>query len=181
MTIPADTQHALILNYADTKPCSARENLPYRQEQHPRLSSRRTFVEDYPRYRDLSTLLPLDRPRKGVKRSFHPHLSFFPVLSRLCPTCRPTPKSSLRPSLFFRPLLLVFPDRLMAKKKKKKKSALPFFLANSLVTTFPPSSCFFTSRGASACRNGPDDCRSILNLKCIANVLFKKRGGEMGT
>ncbi|KMQ97712.1 hypothetical protein RF55_1949 [Lasius niger] len=64
MTILVDTQHALILNYADTKPCNARENLPYRQEQHPRLSSRRTFVEDYPRYRDLSTLLPLDHPRK---------------------------------------------------------------------------------------------------------------------
>lgn len=63
-TILVDTQHALILNYADTKPCNARENLPYRQEQHPRLSSRRTFVEDYPHYRDLSTLLPLDHPRK---------------------------------------------------------------------------------------------------------------------
>lgn len=49
-TILADTQHALILNYADTKPCSARESLPYRQEQHPRLSSRRTFVGDYPNY-----------------------------------------------------------------------------------------------------------------------------------
>lgn len=76
-TILADTQHALILNYADTKPCSARESLPYRQEQHPRLSSRRTFVGDYPRSRDLSTLLPLDHPRKGVKRPFRPLPSLF--------------------------------------------------------------------------------------------------------
>ena len=43
-TIPADTQHALILNYVDTKPCNARESLPYRQEQHPRLSSQRTSL-----------------------------------------------------------------------------------------------------------------------------------------
>lgn len=77
-TILTDTQHALILNYADTKPCSTRESLPYRQEQHPRLSSRRTFVGDYPRYRDLSTLLPLGHPWKGVKRPFRP----FPSLSR---------------------------------------------------------------------------------------------------
>lgn len=76
-TILVDTQHALILNYADTKPCSARESLPYRQEQHPRLSSRRTFVGDYPRYRDLSTLLPLDHSWKGVKRPFRPFLSLF--------------------------------------------------------------------------------------------------------
>lgn len=100
-TILADTQHALILNYADTKPCSARESLPYRQEQHPRLSSRRTFVGDYPRYRDLSTLLPLDHPWKGVKRPFRP----FPSLS--LPNLRfsilrlPSyPESSLQ-SLFF--------------------------------------------------------------------------------
>lgn len=69
-TILADTQHALILNYVDTKPCSARESLPYRQEQHPRLSSRRTFVGDYPRYRDLSTPTstrpPLERGQEAV-------------------------------------------------------------------------------------------------------------------
>lgn len=98
-TIPVDTQHALILNYADTKPCSARESLPYRQEQHPRLSSRRTFVGDYPRYRDLSTLLLLDHPWKGVKRPFRPFLSLsrtFVSLFRLLFY----PESSLR-SLFF--------------------------------------------------------------------------------
>lgn len=82
-TILVDTQHALILNYADTKPCNARENLPYRQEQHPRLSSRRTFVEDYPHYRDLSTLLPLDHPRKRDQEAVSTVLpSFPPSLSR---------------------------------------------------------------------------------------------------
>jgi len=95
-TILADTQHALILNYADTKPCSARESLPYRQEQHPRLSSRRTFVGDYPRYRDLSILLPLDHPWKGVKRPFRP----FPSLSRSS-VFLPSVLSRIVPVFFF--------------------------------------------------------------------------------
>lgn len=120
-TILADTQHALILNYVDTKPCSARESLPYRQEQHPRLSSRRTFVGDYPRYRDLSTLLPLDHPWKGVKRPFRP----FPSLSLFLLSAEPSflysafRSTQNRPSspcfFFWSPLLIL---RLVDGEKK---------------------------------------------------------------
>lgn len=121
MTSLVDTQHALILNYADTKPCNARENLSYRQEQHPRLSSRRTFVEDYPRYRDLSTLLPLDHPRKRGQEAVSTvllSLSFplFLDLPFLYSAYRPTPN---HPTLYgprFFPLLFLSFARLMGKK-----------------------------------------------------------------
>lgn len=139
-TILADTQHALILNYADTKPCSARESLSYRQEQHPRLSSRRTFVGDYPRYWDLSTLLPLlDHPRKGVKRPFRSFPSLFRTFVSLF-NLLSCPESPLW-SLFFSVALVDPPPSWWEKKDST-------FFERSTVSTFPPSSC--TSEDASA-------------------------------
>lgn len=73
-----DTHRAFILSYADTKPYIAREclivksNIPDYNPDEP--SSRY-----YPCHMDLSTPLPLDWPRKGVKKSFRfiPFFFFF--------------------------------------------------------------------------------------------------------
>lgn len=134
-TILVDTQHALILNYGDTKPCSARENLPYRQEQHPRLSSRRAFVGDYPLYRDLSTLLPLGHPRKRVKRPFRPFLPLF--LDLPCLFC-PLSHSEIIP------LLLVFFSLShfcwsSVRSMGKKDLCYDFFFVRLTMSMFPPS------------------------------------------
>lgn len=143
-TILADTQHALILNYADTKPCSARESLPYRQEQHPRLSSRRTFVGDYPRYRDLSTLLPLDHPRKGVKRPFRPFPSLFRTFVSLFRLLSYS-ESSLW-SVFFS-VALVDPSPLVDGKKRiplfsKDRPCLRFLPLRVRQKILPPRKMF---------------------------------------
>jgi len=150
-TILVDTQHALILNYADTKPCNARENLPYRQEQHPRLSSRRTFVEDYPHYRDLSTLLPLDHPRKRdqeavstVPPPLSPSLCFSTFRVSIPPTVLSQIVLPSRPR-FFRYFCWSF-VRLMG-----KKGFVLLFFVRLTVFTSPPSSC--TSKDASVWRN----------------------------
>lgn len=151
-TILVDTQHALILNYADTKPCNARENLPYRQEQHPRLSSRRTFVEDYPRYRDLSTLLPLDHPRKRGQEAVSTVLLYLlsslsrPFVSLFFAYC-PTPN---RPTLWIPFFSVTFVGPLPG-WWEKKDLCVTFFFVRLTTSIFPPSSC--TSKDASAWRN----------------------------
>lgn len=69
-TILADTQHALILNYADTKPCSAREKPPLSSGATSAIikpTNLRRGLPPLPRFIDpTSTRPPLERGQEAV-------------------------------------------------------------------------------------------------------------------